>query len=134
MSSGSRREDGDWPAAVADGTATADRTGPSVAECPCTPAGDGDAVGAGRTGRDEGDGDTSRDEGDGPLGEAGDEDGQVQWHRAAAGDQVVLAAGAGGVRVAVAFPTDAAPEDVRAALDERDRELRHFFQTGRGDR
>jgi molybdopterin-guanine dinucleotide biosynthesis protein A len=61
------------------------------------------------------------------------DDVSITWHRSDDDDEVILAAAANGVRVAVAFPADAARPDVEAVLAERDRELRHFFdaQTGR---
>ena len=63
------------------------------------------------------------------------DDVSITWHRSEADGEVILAAAADGVRVAVAFPADAARPDVESVLDERDRELRHFFdaRTGPGE-
>lgn len=61
-------------------------------------------------------------------------DARVTWHRSSASDQVVLGVEADGVRVAVAFPADAGRTAVRAVLDERDRELQHYFDTRDDDR
>lgn len=51
----------------------------------------------------------------------------ITWHRSDADDEVILAAADDDVRVAVAFPADAARPEVEAVLAERDRELAHFF-------
>jgi hypothetical protein len=55
------------------------------------------------------------------------DDVSITWHRSDADDEVILAAAEDEVRVAVAFPADAARPDVEAVLAERDRELAHFF-------
>lgn len=63
------------------------------------------------------------------------DDVSITWHRSDADDEVILAAADDDVRVAVAFPADAARPEVEAVLAERDRELAHFFdaQTDRGE-
>ena len=58
------------------------------------------------------------------------DDASITWHRREADDEVILAAATDRIRVAVAFPADAARDDVEAVLAERDRELEHFFDAG----
>ena len=58
------------------------------------------------------------------------DDASITWHRSEADGEIILAAATDQIRIAVAFPADAARSDVEAVLAERDRELEHFFAAG----
>jgi len=55
------------------------------------------------------------------------DDVSINWHRDESDGQVILGAESDRVRIAVAFPVDVVQSELRTVLDERDRELVHYF-------
>jgi hypothetical protein len=68
------------------------------------------------------------------TGSAGTDDGTtgIRWHRDREDRQLLLSVEDDRVQVAVAFDDDVDWPRLRAVLEERDRELRHFLETRDG--